>query len=47
MTAQSLRATPEYRQAVADYGKAQAKLEFFNRILDLAGPIMLALLAAA
>ena len=38
--AESLRATPEYRQAVADFHAGLAETDLLNRLLDLAGPIL-------
>lgn len=42
--AQSLRASADYRQAVADYHRGLAEVDLLNRLLDLAGPIIAGLL---
>lgn len=42
--AQSLRDSDEYRQAVAAYHQGMAESELLNKLFDLAGPIVTALL---
>lgn len=41
--AESLRQSPEYRQAVIDFGKAQSELAFVSQLIELATPILLGL----
>ena len=42
--AQSLRASEDYRNAVADYHRGLAEADLLNRLIDLAGPIVTGLL---
>lgn len=44
--AQSLRDSEDYRKAVADYHQGLAESDLLGRLLDLAGPIVTALLAS-
>lgn len=39
-TADSLRQSPEYKQAVTDFGKAQSELTLVSQLVELAGPII-------
>jgi len=43
-TAQSLRQSPEYRQALAAYRKGRDELAFFARLIELAEPILRAVI---
>jgi ABC-type proline/glycine betaine transport system substrate-binding protein len=45
-TVESLRNSDEYKKAVQGFHDANNDLDFLNKIIDLAGPILLALLAA-
>ena len=42
---ESLRGSEQYSQAVAGYYRSQSELEFLNKLIDLAGPIVGAILA--
>ena len=42
--AESLRATPEYHQAVAAYYESRNELDLLNQLVTLAGPILQSLL---
>jgi len=44
-TVESLRDSEQYRSAIADYQEARIESNLFNRILDLAGPILQTILA--
>lgn len=44
-TAESLRDSEQFRQAMADYQQSRNELNLFNRVLDLAGPILQTILA--
>jgi hypothetical protein len=39
-TSESLRQSPEYKQAVLDFGKAQSELTLVSQLVELAGPIL-------
>jgi hypothetical protein len=43
-TAQSLRASEDYRNAVADFHRGMAEADLINRLIDLASPLLTALL---
>lgn len=38
--ATSLRQSPEFRQAVIDFGKSRSELAFLGQLLELAAPIL-------
>jgi len=42
---ESLRDSPEYRQAVAAYNRGLGEVDLLNRLIDLAGPVIAAILA--
>ena len=42
---ESLRDSPEYRQAVAAYNRGLGEADLLNRLMDLAGPVIAAILA--
>jgi hypothetical protein len=42
---ESLRKSPQYRQALEEYRKSNLELDLLNRLVELAGPIVTALLA--
>jgi DNA-binding GntR family transcriptional regulator len=43
-TAQSLRASADYRQAVADFHRGMAEADLLNHLIDLVSPLLTALL---
>jgi hypothetical protein len=43
--AESLRASPEYRDALEAYARDRSQLAFLNRLIELAAPVLAALLA--
>ena len=45
ITVASLRNSPEYRQAVADYTQGVTELNLLSQLIKLAGPILVGLLA--
>lgn len=45
-TAESLRNSPAYQKAVEDYHRDCSDLNLLNRLIDLAGPVLLGILAA-
>ncbi|MDY6913156.1 MAG: hypothetical protein SVT52_01675 [Planctomycetota bacterium] len=44
-TVESLRDSEQYRQAVAGYHQSRSELELLNKLIDLASPILGAILA--
>ena len=42
---ESLRASDQFRQAVAAYHRGMSETELLNRLIELAGPLITALLA--
>jgi len=42
---ESLRDSPEYHQAVAAYHRGLSEADLLNRLIDLAGPMLAAILA--
>ena len=45
-TVEPLRQTPEYQQAVDAYHRSRNELDFLNRLIELAGPILQTILTA-
>jgi hypothetical protein len=43
-TVESLRASEDYRQAVADFHQGMAEADLLNRLIDLAAPLLTSLL---
>ncbi len=44
-TVESMRDTEEYKAAVAEYVQGRIEVDFINKIIDLAGPIITKLLS--
>ena len=42
---ESLRGSPEFREAVEVYHASRNELDLLNRLIDLAGPVLAAILA--
>jgi len=42
---ESLRQSQQFRQAVDEYHTSRGELEFLNRLMDLAGPVIASIMA--